>query len=212
MGIKDDYYIRPIEYQSAMYYFREYHYLHRAVPSSFHYAIYEIDNGRLGDIKGVVAYGTPCASSLRQGVCGYDERLNVIELMRLWTTDDSPRNMESFLIGNTIPKVDKEIIVSYADPSVGHVGYVYQATNWIYTGVSNKTDEWILDGESKHSHTITDRFSLEEINQLQEEGRLKMEKSEMGKHRYIYFNCNKRRKRELKRKLKYPIKDYPKED
>ena len=30
------------------------------------------------------------------------------------------------------------------------------------------------------------------------------------KHRYIYFNCNKWRKKELLNKLKYEIKPYPK--
>ena len=29
-----------------------------------------------------------------------------------------------------------KIVVSYADTSKGHVGYVYQATNFIYTGMS----------------------------------------------------------------------------
>ena len=30
------------------------------------------------------------------------------------------------------------------------------------------------------------------------------------KHRYIFFNCNKRRKKELLNKLKYKILKYPK--
>ena len=30
------------------------------------------------------------------------------------------------------------------------------------------------------------------------------------KHRYIYFNADKRRKRELINKLRYPLKEYPK--
>lgn len=30
------------------------------------------------------------------------------------------------------------------------------------------------------------------------------------KHRYVYFNCNKKRKKELLKKLKYPILPYPK--
>ena len=30
------------------------------------------------------------------------------------------------------------------------------------------------------------------------------------KHRYIYFNCNQKRKKELLKKLKYKIQPYPK--
>lgn len=32
------------------------------------------------------------------------------------------------------------------------------------------------------------------------------------KHRYIYFNADKRRKKELLKLLRYPVMDYPKGD
>lgn len=37
---------------------------------------------------------------------------------------------------------DDLILVSYADSAQGHHGYIYQATNWIYTGISAKRTEW----------------------------------------------------------------------
>lgn len=209
MGIKEKYAILQVSKEWVEEMIEEEHYLHRYAPISYNFGLF---NRKTKDILGVASYGTPASSSLRKGVCGEEERMEVIELMRLWTNDKTPRNTESYLIGNTIPKVDKDIIVSYADPNAGHIGYVYQATNWLYTGISNKTDTWILDGEEKHSHTITDRFSRDEIHKMKKEGRLEVVKNYSGKHRYIYLNCNKRRKRELKKKLKYEIKPYPKGD
>jgi hypothetical protein len=37
-----------------------------------------------------------------------------------------------------------------------------------------------------------------------------IKKERPRKHRYIYFNCNKRRKKELIKKLRYTIQVYPK--
>jgi hypothetical protein len=40
-----------------------------------------------------------------------------------------------------------DIVVSYAEIEAGHTGVVYQATNWIYTGLSDRHAEWRLDGK-----------------------------------------------------------------
>jgi hypothetical protein len=65
------------------------------------------------------------------------------ELARLWVDDCMPRNTESWFIGQAIRHVRKEhafveYLVSYADPSVGHRGTIYLATNWREDG---RTDD-----------------------------------------------------------------------
>jgi hypothetical protein len=80
---------------------------------------------------------------------------------------------------------------------MNHNGYIYQATNWIYTGQTKaRTDKYVEDG--KHSR----HYDNEKQNGLR--------KFRSSKHRYIYFCADKRKKKEYLNKLKYPIIDYPK--
>jgi len=65
------------------------------------------------------------------------------ELARLYLLDGVPRNAESWLIGQGVRHIQKnrrevEFLVSYADPSVGHSGTIYRASNWTPDG---RTDE-----------------------------------------------------------------------
>ena len=46
------------------------------------------------------------------------------------------------------------LVVSYADIDQAHLGTIYQATNWIYTGETAKTGSFFLiDGRKIHSRT-----------------------------------------------------------
>lgn len=209
MGILLKYEIKPISYAMAMRVIVEKHYLHRKCPCSYSFGLFDGEK-----LLGVIVYGTPASSTLRSGVCGVENKDNVIELTRLWICDTVGKNAESFLIGNTIPMVDKEIIVSYAEPDCGHVGTVYQATNWIYTGLSAKRPNYVLLGfDRKHTTSITDEGRGQEnpVKYLREKYGDKLTTVDRPrKHRYIYFNCSKTKKKQLIKKLKYKIEPYPK--
>jgi hypothetical protein len=61
------------------------------------------------------------------------------ELARLYLLDAIPRNAETWLIGRSIRYIKQNHanvrhLVSYADPSAGHSGHVYKASNWIEDG------------------------------------------------------------------------------
>jgi len=48
------------------------------------------------------------------------------------------------------------LIVSFADPSEGHHGGVYQAGNWIYTGQQPPTVEYVApDGKQWHGRMVS---------------------------------------------------------
>lgn len=197
--------IEPISNQLAMSLVVRHHYLHRKCPCSFAFGLFDDF-----DICGVICYGTPSSSTLRAGICGIDQKDNVIELTRLWVRDDIGRNAESYLIGNTIRRVNKEIIVSFAEIDQGHVGIVYQATNWIYTGLSAKRTNWMVRGIKKHSQTIADKYTAAELREKYGTDFYSIDRPR--KHRYIYFNCSKTRKKQLMKMLRYPILPYPKPD
>ena len=134
MSLGDDYKIERIGYQLATETVIREHYLHRKAPISFAFGMFD----QYETLVGVVTYGVPASSTLLRGVCGDEEAKNVYELNRLWVDESVPRNGESFLIANTIKLLDREIVISYADTAQEHVGIVYQASNWIYTGLSAK--------------------------------------------------------------------------
>ena len=65
------------------------------------------------------------------------------ELARLWVEDGFPRNVESWLIARAVRHVKRvhpslEFLVSYADPSAGHTGLIYMASNWVADGVTDE--------------------------------------------------------------------------
>ncbi len=67
----------------------------------------------------------------------------VWELARLWISDEMPRNSESWFIARAVRYVQKtypevDFLVSYADPSHGHRGTIYKASNWLADG---RTDQ-----------------------------------------------------------------------
>jgi hypothetical protein len=65
------------------------------------------------------------------------------ELARLWLDDCVPFNGETWLIAQALRHLKQvhaevQFIVSYADPSVGHCGTIYKASNWKKDG---RTDD-----------------------------------------------------------------------
>ena len=204
---KSNYDIKQIDYKIAMDLVVKNHYLHRRCPHHIAFGCIDKSNG---DCVAVIVYGKPASNSLCKGICGEDESNNVIELSRLWVHDSIKKNMASYLIGNTLKLLDKEIIVSYADTSQNHIGKVYQATNWVYTGLSDKHCQWVILGEkTTHERHWADKYGgVKKAKEILGDKLIKTERPR--KHRYIYFNCDKRRKKDLIKKLRYPIYNYPK--
>jgi hypothetical protein len=122
------------------------HYLHRKCPISFAFGAF-VD----GELKGVLTVGVPASWSVRAGLVGdtyktyksnpYSRANHVFELNRLWLSEELPHNSESRFVGWCLRELRRQnprmILVSYADGSMGHVGWVYQATNFLYTGSPN---------------------------------------------------------------------------
>lgn len=209
MALKDEYEIRKISYKEAMDIVTERHYLRRKCPVSHAFGL--VCKTDL-EIVGVVTYGVSPSSTLLKGICGPEEAKNVYELNRLWVDDRVPKNGESYLIANTIRLLDREIIVSFADSSQKHVGIIYQAANFIYTGLSAKfKDPKVVGKENMHHATyangltnaqVIEKFGAENVTFVERP----------RKHRYVYFNCSRTRKKQLLSKLRYKVIPYPKQD
>lgn len=102
-----------------------------------------------------------------------------------------------------------KIVVSYADCDQSHLGTIYQATNWMYTGLMNEGDvsAFIINGKKTHKKTIHKkcRQTLEDVRKYldpyAEEFRTK------GKHKYLFF-FDKR----IKKRFEYLSLPYPKNE
>lgn len=186
---------------------KEHHYLHRSASAMFCFGLFE---GM--DLLGVAIYGKPANKNLCVGVCGPEESSSVIELTRLWIEDSTPKNTESFFIGKTLKLLPEkyDVVISYAEIAAGHVGTVYQATNWIYTGLSDAHIEWRLDGvKGSHSrHLFKEQGGIEGAKKHYGE---RLQRHERGrKHRYVMFRGNKARRKQLMLSLRYKVQPYPK--
>ena len=160
---------------------------------------------------GVMTYGIPASPSLCMGICGKEYSDKVLELNRI-CLESNEKNQASYFVAKTLQLLTKPtIVVSYADTAQGHVGYVYQASNFIYTGLSANRVDWAIKGqEHKHSKTISDGKTLEDIKAEYGDDFYYVERSR--KHRYIFFVGTNKQKKEMLSKLNYQVEPYPKGD
>lgn len=127
------------------------HYAKRMCSISFAFGLY-VDN----ILSGVCTFGMPPSSTLAKSICGEDFKDYVLELNRLVVRDGLNKNALSIFVSNSMKQLpNNKIIVSFADANMNHNGYIYQATNFIYTGVSSNTSKLIdKKGEEFHFRNI----------------------------------------------------------
>ena len=184
--------VLPINNFEAEPWLLEKHYAKRMCSISFAFGLYIEEQ-----LVGVVTYGMPASPNLCMGVCGLDYKDKVLELNRL-CLNDGVKNGASFLVSKSLQMLPKPtIVVSYADTAMGHVGYIYQASNFLFTGTTKeRTDMAGEDGKhSRHS------FGNSEIRV-----------NRSAKHRYVYFVGSKTQKTNLLKRLNYEVLPYPKGD
>jgi hypothetical protein len=58
------------------------------------------------------------------------------------------------------------LLVSYADLNHGHVGKIYQASNWLFVGQTGHEADIILNGKLIHRRTINSKYGTSDIDWL----------------------------------------------
>jgi len=186
------YEVKKINYNDTKPFILNIHYAKRMPSISYAYGLF-LNN----DLVGIVSYGSPASPSLCKGIAGLENKSFVIELNRL-VLKYNRKNEASMLVGKSLQLLPKpKIIVSYADTNQNHVGFIYQATNFYFTGTSKpRTD--MAGKNGKHSrHHLGDKTK-------------RIYRS--SKHRYVYIVGNKKDKKYFLNNLKYPVLDYPKKN
>ena len=93
-------------------------------------------------------------------------------------------------------------LISYADYTFGHNGYIYQATNWIYCGLNQIHERQIFyKGKEVHPRSITAKnIKISELPTLDSNYTLG---DYTKKHRYLKIKANKKYKNILIKDLIY---------
>ena len=147
MSVKDIYTIKSIKKELSKEWLLYKHYAKRTPSISFCFGLFK-DN----ILVGVITFGMSPSSTLASSICGEKYKSIVLELNRLVVNDGLDKNALSYFVSTSISKIPKpKIIVSFSDNNMSHNGYIYQATNFIYTG-KTLNDSMYIDKDGKEFH------------------------------------------------------------
>jgi len=182
--------VLPIKHFEAEPWIMRKHYAKRMPSISYAFGLYEENV-----LVGVCTYGMPASPFLCMGVCGKENKDLVIELNRL-CIETKTKNAASVLVGRSLQMLPSPmVVVSYADTAQSHVGYVYQATNFLFTGTTKERTDMAGEDGQHSRHNKGDRNN-------------RIDRS--SKHRYVFFVGSKKQKKKLFEQLRYPVMPYPK--
>jgi len=132
-------------------------------------------------------------------------------LARLWLADDLPRNSESRILGLVTRLLRQhtavKFLISYADPAAGHVGTIYQAAGWLYTGLAHAMPLLDIGGGPQHTRSISSVHGTHSTAFFRKQGLSVCLVPTVGKHRYLTFVDPAWRDR-----LRVPVLPYPKKE
>tara|TARA_R100001086_G_C11797399_1_gene247970 strand:+ start:77 stop:772 length:696 start_codon:yes stop_codon:yes gene_type:complete len=207
ISLKNTFYVQSID-KHLTYEWLLYKHYAKCIPNiMYSFGLYDINN----ILQAICCYGTP-ANNHNNNLGDF----KMIELVRLVSNENLPTNTLSFFLAKTFKLLpDNLSLISYADKGKNHSGYIYQATNWIYTGLGGGVDFYInQDNKEIHSRIMSDyrkKFPNETRAEIADKLKWKKVKGTY-KHRYFNFIGNKRNKKKWLDQLKdkYKIKEYPK--
>jgi hypothetical protein len=204
-----DYEIIPIDHSKAKPFLLYRHYARRIPAMSYSFGLL-LD----GTIVGVCVFGSP-ANKSSNTIAGF----RGIELVRLFVEEGCIKNTTSWFLSRCLKMLPSNImVVSYADPHNNHHGYIYQATNWYYTGQGQRKDGgWdsgvtsFIDnatGKQIHARSFGIKFGACTSENAIKNGFIRV--FTKPKHKYFFFTG--KHKEDAYKKLGLKKMPYPKGD
>lgn len=147
--------IKAVTFETAKFCCEKYHYS-KSMPSgkTIKYGVWE-DN----KFKGVVIFSRGSNNNLLKPY-GLDV-IEGCELTRVALTKHESRVTRIISICISILKRENSklrLLVSFADSRQGHLGKIYQAGNWVYTGMVETTPDFFLNGRWMHQRSVSSNF------------------------------------------------------
>ena len=151
------YTVKEIEAKQVNSLVKEFHYSAKVVANSkLHLGIFDADSNLIGCLQ----FGPPMNGN--KTAIKLSEQLPMFELNRMVMHDNQPRNSESMAIGLCIKYLKKftdcKWLLSFSDGKEGNVGYIYQATNWLYLGYMLSDSFYKLDGKYMHNVSVWHKY------------------------------------------------------
>jgi len=185
---------------------KRYHYA-KAVPIA--QVSYSVFND-LDEFCGVVVYGPGATPNLSSPYNKWHGQ--VLELVRMAL--NGKQHTTSMVLGASLKALKKDaplvdLVVSYADSDQSHLGVIYQATNWIYTGLFNAGTRgaFMINGKKTHNKTVHSKGVIQSLSEVRKH--LDPNATEFftkGKHKYLMPLNKKMRKKILPLSQPYPKK------
>jgi hypothetical protein len=190
------YSVKQIESTETHEYLKNNHYLKRIPSISYAFGLYCKE-----ELVGVVTFGIPSSKNIKQAMLGENSNNIVLELNRLWLKYNR-KNEASYFISKALKLLPKNLyIISFADSSENHAGYVYQATNFKYYGLTEKRKEC-----ASHSNPNLHSRQAFYLKKADPKNSDYYWKDRPRKHRYIIITG----KQNMYKKIRYKEEKYPK--
>jgi hypothetical protein len=178
-----------------------------------------------GHLAGTVCYGSTAGSSVFKSICGEEHAHEAITLVRGACLHWAHPHSASFLISEACRQMTEKgfhLFVGYSDPEAGEIGTIYQASNWLYCGMTSPkqryrtTDGKIHDSRQVHGLTRDRRGGTTKYKRTRSE-QMKLLLGQgcefldgTPKHRYVGLYGDRRMKRLLRSALRWQSLPYPK--
>lgn len=198
--------IKEITKEQALKMIKKYHYSNTLPKLNKLFVGFYLDEKLVGVVT--LGWGTRPRHTIQRIFPSLDTK-DYYEIGRMCMTEDMPRNSESQMISQLIkwlkvncPEI--KILFTWADGMVGKVGYVYQASNFIYAGYSGG-EMYMYNGVKIHVRQMKSILLPSGVKDKRKTIRPTLDQMRThnilhfkGKqYRYLTFLCDKREKKRL---------------
>lgn len=212
--------IKEVSKETALEMIQRFHYSNTLPKLNKHFIGFHLG----GELVGIVTlgWGTRPLHTIQKLFPSLESK-DYFEIGRMCMAEEMPRNSESQMLSQLVKwlKVNKpeiKVLFTWADGMLGKVGYVYQASNFLYAGHVGG-EFYLKDGIKIHPRQTKALFGLEGDKRKTIRPTLEQMKEFNISHyrgkqfRYLQFLCNKKEKQRLMKESLVPITfEYPKED
>ena len=198
--------IKEISKEEALKMIQKYHYSNTLPKINKYFVGFFLENELVGVVT--LGWGTRPKHTIQRIFPSLDTK-DYLEIGRMCMTEQMPRNSESQMISQLVKWIktnipELKILFTWADGMVVKVGYVYQASNFIYAGYSGG-EMYMKDGVKIHvrqmksillpegakDERITVRPTLEQMKEFN------IQHFKGKQYRYLMFLCDKKEKKQL---------------
>lgn len=204
--MKTKYQIKEISKEKCLEMVKKYHYSNTLPKLNKYFVGFFLNCELVGVVT--LGWGTRPKHTIQRIFPSLDTK-DYLEIGRMCMTEEMPRNSESQMLSQLVKWIKQNIpelkvLFTWADGMVGKVGYVYQASNFIYAGYSGG-EMYMKDGVKIHvrqmksvlvpegvkDERITVRPTLEQMK------RFNIQHFRGKQYRYLLFLCDKKEQKKL---------------